>query len=205
MRLKSAGFTLLEILVALFIFTFVAIIMTHGLRIVANAESTTEAHAERLSALQTTLLIFSRDVEQTIDRPVKNAGEQQEPSFVGKRITVSLTHGGYANPLGKLNRSTLQRTTYHLANHQLVRSSWQTLDQASQGPEDSRTLLSDVDDLQFSYVDGKGKRYRTWPDADPTNTPGLPRAVEIKLTLTHWGTITQLYLIDAQGLTPHEK
>ena len=106
------GFTLLEILIALFIFSIISLMLVVALRTVINAQSGTEGKAEHLRTLQMALLIMSRDIEQAVDRPIVNANGKEEAAFIGKPTSFQFTHGGFANPYGSLAHSTLQRTGY---------------------------------------------------------------------------------------------
>ncbi|MDR3478883.1 MAG: type II secretion system minor pseudopilin GspJ [Gammaproteobacteria bacterium] len=193
------GFTLLEVLVALFIFTIIAVIMTSALHNILNIQAETEKHASRINELQMTFLLMSRDIEQTIDRPITNAKGMKESAFVGAADQLAFTHGGMANPEGQLQRSTLQRVSYHLENGKLIRETWNVLDQVPTTHGNSRTLLNAVTEMRIEYLDQNGIFRHSWPAAEQTNSPPLPRGVRISLTLEKWGKITQFYVISGQA------
>ena len=199
MRNKKMGFTLIEILIALFVFTIISMIMVSALHNIFNYQAETEKQAARLNELQLALLLMSRDIEQTINRPVLNTKGGQDGPFMGARQNITFTHAGFANPLGELHRSTLQRTGYIFKNENLIRQTWDVLDQTADTKTNSRTLLTSVTDLQFEFLDDKGKFQTTWPLSAQTGSP-LPRAVRVSLTLKKWGKLTQLYLIPGQNL-----
>ena len=195
---KSIGFTLLEIIIALFIFSIVSIIMVSALHSVLTSQSRTEDKAARLAKLQIALLLFSRDVEQTLNRPIIDV-QGQPQGFIGMSTMMTFTHAGLFNPFGQLLRSSLQRTRYQFAEHSLVRITWPALDQTRNTKPDSRVLLTGVSALQFEYLDSKGHFQNVWPPLDQQNAL-LPRAVRISLMLENWGKIQQLYLIASQPL-----
>jgi len=195
---NKKGFTLLEVLIALFIFTIVAIIMTSALHNTLNIQTATEKHAQRLSQLQIALLLVSQDLEQTIDRPITDAKGSLQGAFIGTPTSITFTHGGFANPFGKLNRSTLQRANYHFEKNTFIRETWPVLDQVSRTLSKNRKLLEEVTDLRFEFLDGKGVFHNNWP-AEQYPTSNLPRAVRITLTLKNWGKLSQLYLIQGQS------
>lgn len=217
---KNRGFTLLEILIALFIFTIVAMIMTKSLHSVLSTQSSTEKAAERLTATQMALLLISRDLEQTVDRPISDQEGRIEGAFIGNRNTVTFTHGGFANTAG----SSLQRSRYRLEKNQLLRDTWDALDQAPHATPHSRLLLNEIKDISFRYLDNKNVFHSYWPqegentsapETPPTSSPTspameftqtsnkLPRAVEVKLTFNHGGQLQQIYLLPQQEV-PHE-
>jgi len=194
---NKKGFTLLEILIALFIFSIVSMVMVSALHTVFNSQSITAKHAASLTKLQIALLLMSRDFEQTVNRPVTNAKEIVEAAFIGTPDTVTFTHAGMANPLGTLQRSTLQRTQYSLNNAHLIRSIWPVLDQTAKTLPSYRILLRSITALRFEYLDNQGKFQNNWPLADQKQAV-FPRAVRVIITLKNWGTLSQLYLIPVQ-------
>jgi len=198
---RLIGFTLLEILIAIFIFTLISIIMMTGLHTVFNNQIVTEKKADKMTELQRSFLLISRDFEQAIDRPITNAKGILESTLVGTPRMVALTHAGVANPEGTLQRSTLQRVQYHLDQTALIRETWPVLDQVPKTQSNKRILLNSVTHLQFEYLDSTGKFQRNWP---PANTPdaGFPKAIRISLELKNWGKISQLYLLPGK---PFEK
>lgn len=192
------GFTLMEILIALFIFTILSFLMVAALRTVINAQSGSEDKAERLRRLQMALLIMSRDIEQTVDRPVVNSSGKEEVAFIGGPKGFELTHAGFANPTGVLARSTLQRTGYSWNEDTLYRLTWPVLDQTPETKMSKRRLLTDVVEAHFQYLDKEGRFRDAWPLESDTKQP-LPRAIRVYLTIAQWGQMSQLYLIPAQS------
>lgn len=195
---STAGFTLLEILIALFIFTLLSMMMVGGLHSVINAQSGTEKNAERLRKLQFALLVMSRDIEQTVNRAVLNASGKEEIAFIGAPRGFTFTHTGLANPTGAFARSALQRTRYEWRDDSLWRVTWAVLDQAPQTEPHTRLLLTEVTDARFQYLDKDGRFQDNWPIEGQSRQP-LPHAVRIFLSLSPLGKMggemSQLYVI----------
>ncbi|OGT42637.1 MAG: type II secretion system protein GspJ [Gammaproteobacteria bacterium RIFCSPHIGHO2_12_FULL_37_34] len=192
-RNKLHGFTLLEILVALFIFTILSIMLVGGLHSVINAQSVTLQHGERLHQLQLALLMMSRDIEQTINRPVIISSGREEQAFVGNNRMFTFTHLGLAHPTEWIARSTMQRTRYSFNDNAIWRTTWPVVDQAPQSRSHSRRLLV-ATQASFQYLDKKGRFHNDWPVVGQHNE-SLPRAIRIYLTLPKWGELSQLYVI----------
>lgn len=195
---KNKGFTLLEILIAMFIFTIVSIIMVTGLRSVLNSQAATEKQSDKLARLQIAVLIMSRDIEQAINRPITNAKGGMDPGLVGTPRSFTFTHAGFANPQGELQRSTLQRSQYSLDQENLIRETWQVLDQTAKTLPDSRVLLNNLSDIRFEYLDTEGKFTNNWPSSGVSKSP-LPLAIRIQLTLKNMGKFSQIYLLPVSG------
>lgn len=194
MKQVHDGFTLIELLMALFIFTIVSMILVSVMHSVLTTQAVTDKKAARFAALQTTLLLLSRDIEQVVDRQITRANGAVEEALLGVPDAVFMTHGGRHNPNGQLQSSTLQRIGYLLENHALIRESWDVLDQSSKSLPNRRVLLSNVDNIHLEYLDEKNHFQARWPLAEMNHT-SLPRAVRITLIIKDWGKISQLYVI----------
>jgi general secretion pathway protein J len=197
---KAAGFTLLEILIALFIFTVLSMMLASTLHNVINLQSHVEANATRLRKLQIGLLIFSRDIQQAVNRPVLNSFGKEENAFIGTPQSFTFTHAGVATQAGDSTgagiQSTLQRTRYMWSSHVLWRMTWETLDQTPESRPHSRSLLADVTDVHFQYLDKEGHFLNRWQEKQQ-----LPRAIRLFLTISNWGKLSQLYVISTNSHT----
>ncbi|OGT38531.1 MAG: type II secretion system protein GspJ [Gammaproteobacteria bacterium RIFCSPHIGHO2_12_FULL_37_14] len=192
-RIKISGFTLLEILVALFIFTILSLLLAGGLHSVIQAQSITSQSAERLHQLQVTLLLMSRDIEQAINRPIIVSSGRNEKAFIGTYRMFSFTHVGLANP-ENIVRSSMQHTQYRFDQGALWRTTWPVVDQAPQSRAHSRQLLA-ATHVSFQYLDKQGHFYNHWPkEVDSIREP-LPKAIRIYFKLPSWGEMSQLYVI----------
>lgn len=193
---KSSGFTLIEILVALMIFTIIAMMMTGALRTVIDAQSGAERNAERLRELQIVLVRMSRDIEQTVNRPVKTKDGHDASAFFGSAKGFAFTHGGLAGESHQ--QQVLQRTQYLWSQNGLWRLVWDVLDQAANSPAPKqRLLIPHIIDANFEYLDEKNTYHKDWPTSGNGNQI-LPKAVKMNLTIEKWGKLSQTYVIPAQ-------
>ena len=191
------GFTLLELLVALAIFSVVAVLAYGGLGTVLEQQGLTEENAERLGVLQKTYLIIERDIEQAVPRPVRDQFGDVQTLLVGGAAGLEFTRGGWPNPLGH-PRSSLQRIGYSLEDQELVRHSWLVLDRAQDSEALHQTLAGDITRFELRYLDGQDSWREQWPGEDATGnseTPALelPRAVEVTLEHEYFGEIRWLF------------
>lgn len=194
---KFSGFTLLEILIALFVFTILSTILAGALRHMMDASVSTSRNAERLRNLQLVTLMLSRDISQTVDRSILNSSGKEEAAFIGSPESFVFTHTGFANPMGTLLHSTLQRTGYYFNDSALWRKTWGVLDQAPQTQGHARDLLDDVTEAHFQYLDKDNKFHDDWP-VEGQEDQHLPKAVRVNISISQWGTLSQLYVISAQ-------
>lgn len=196
---NKLGFTLLELLIALFIFSMIAVITTNALHTTLTSQARTETHAQRIAQIQMALLLMSRDFQQVVNRPITNNGGGIDQPFIGTTTSAIFTHAGYVNPQGQLTRSTLQRTRYRLSKNRLIREIWPVLDQTSTTIPTARILLTEVNEVQFQYLDKTNRLLERWPPPDQTsNEVSLPKAVRITLVLNDLGKLSQFYVIPIQ-------
>lgn len=201
--LKNNGFTLIEILIALAIFSILSLMLMTALHNVISSQSTTEEKAERLRDTQMAMLIIARDLEQTINRPILNKKGAQELAFAGDSVSFNFTHTGYASFNSKIPRSALQRVQYRLQNQSLWRYTWDNLDLAPTEEYHAREILGDIEKIEVEYVDQQGRLHETWPEKEGSND--LPRAVKITFSMQNWGTLSQLYVIPAMPSKPESQ
>ena len=192
----SAGFTLLELLVALSIFSLIAIMSYNGLKIVLNTQAATEIQADSLAELQKVYLLLQRDIEQVVPRPVRDEYGDEQPALVGGD-TLQLTRGGWSNPAGRL-RSSLQRVGYAYEDRQLVRYSWAVLDRAQDSEPQRQPLMDDIEEMTIRFLAANNEWDERWPNP---LAPGdgvaagmeLPRAVEITLDHEKFGPLVWIF------------
>ncbi|GBF31650.1 type II secretion system protein J [bacterium MnTg04] len=195
---RMPGFTLIEILVALAIFSLMAVMLFGGFIAISNQVDWSRARAARLQQIQTSMIYLSRDFSQLQPRPVRSElGDFKEPALSADArniYLVTLTRGGWSNPAG-IPRSTLQRVAYLLEDRQLVRLDWQVLDRLS-GTEPRRIeILDDVNEVIIRYLDAQLEWHENWPPLGSDNKVAAwvrPLAVEISLELSDHGRFTRL-------------
>jgi general secretion pathway protein J len=192
----AAGFTLLELLVALAIFSLVAVMSYDGLKMVLSTQAAAEIQADALAELQKVYLLVQRDIEQVVPRPVRDEYGDEQPALTGEDA-LQLTRGGWSNPAGRL-RSSLQRVGYAFEDRQLVRYSWAVLDRAQDSEPQRQVLIGDIEEMTIRYLTANNEWEQRWPNplavADGNGpATGLPKAVEITLNHERFGPLLWLF------------
>jgi len=196
---RQSGFTLLELLVALGIFALLAAMAYSGLNSVMTARQITTQHAERLAQLQMAFLWLGRDIEQAIDRSIRNEYAEVRPAMLGVetgRYQLELTRTGWRNPAGRA-RSNLQRVAYGLRDGNLLRVYWNVLDRAEDSVPLESVLLEGVDKLELRFLNDKNTWQNAWPSSQLGGVASItpPRAVEVTLETKDEGRITRLFRV----------
>jgi general secretion pathway protein J len=200
-RDANGGLTLVELLVALAVFSVLAAVAYTGLQRVLSTREQTDQAASRLAAVQTALFLMQRDILQAARRPVRDGYGSSRPAVSGGgpyTYPLALTRDGRLNPLD-LDRSSLQRVAYRVQDGQLMRIRWKVLDRAPDSAGRHTRLLDHVTALQIRYLDSDHNWHASWPPlrADGSIDPRLPAAVQVILELDDWGRLVRLLPLGA--------
>lgn len=196
--MRARGFTLLEVLVAVFVFGIVAVLAYGGYNQLIRQTDILESSASRTRAIQAAVRRMSEDFAMVEPRPVREPlGDSVEPALRSDpraETLADLTRSGWSNPAG-MPRSTLQRVAYRLEDDKLQRAYWNALDRTLTTEPATVTLLDHVRSVSFRFMDQNQSWHEQWPPrgySGPDVARLRPIAVEITLELEDWGKIVRL-------------
>lgn len=197
----TTGFTLLELLIAIAVFSIISTIIYSGLKTVLDAEQHTDKHIEGLSKLQISLSLIQRDIEQAVTRPVRNEYGDTVETMIGSEnssVLLEFTRGGYLNPMQQ-SRSNLQRVGYQMEDDRLYRIRWNSLDRAPEETPKRSQLLDHVISIKLVFYDQQMRTSNEWPPtqlvAGGELPASLPRAIELTLEIEKIGKIRRLFRV----------
>ncbi len=148
----AAGFTLLELMVAISIFAIISLLTMGGLSNILDTQAHTEKSLQRLTHMQMVFTIMSRELRQISLRPVRDEYGAFNPAISHKTSDdingIEFTHQGRFT-LG--DNVSLQRVAYYLEDRQLVKKVWQVLDRVEDTQPVKQTVLDNIDELDFSF------------------------------------------------------
>jgi len=188
------GFTLLELVVVLAVFSIVAVMAYGGLNNVLRTRVAIEDNLERVRQLQRTYLRLRQDFLQIQPRTIRDEFGDPRSAVRGRpEEGVYLVSGGWRNPAGH-PRSNMQRIRWHLENDTLVRSHFRHLDRAPNTQPESLRVLDDVTQLTVRYLARDREWYAQWPQAlgstpDLQASATLPLAIEVTMETDTWGEL----------------
>jgi general secretion pathway protein J len=202
----AKGFTLIEVMLAITITAFVALLAYNGLSAALTAGERHSAQAQQLADIQLPLTILERDIRHAIFRPIRDEYDETIAALTGSssdQYLLRLTRRGWDNPRG-LPRGDLQRVRYRLENQQLWRESWSVLDRVSEEDSLQRTLLMEgVVNVELSFLDSKsagasssplgGEWVELWEETDR-----LPLAVQITFEIDGFGEVRRVFSIPSE-------
>jgi general secretion pathway protein J len=199
---RARGFTLIEMLVALTIFSFIGIASYQLLASTGQLQESGENRFRALGGLQTALRLLDEDLTQFASRPIPRETGEPEPALnaAPENALIEFTRAGWRNPVGA-PRSGLQRVAWLVDDdHRLLRRYRRELDNPEPGKVVERVVAQDVESLALRYLDEKGKWLEQWPPTEEPRPvqPGMrppepvPRAVEVKLVHKQIGEIVRV-------------
>ena len=201
----ARGFTLLELMVAIVLFSMISTAAYKLLTSVTRAHEVTQSILHSLDKLQRAEIIVEQDLLQIAARPITDeAGQQPALQVPGSStMLMEFTRSGWQNPL-QAERSNLQRVAYAHEGSELIRYYWPTLDRIATTPRIRQLLMTEVSSASIRLLD-QGKRWLTrWPQAplaaDQTSLTRLPLAVE--LTIVHEKMGPMVTIVPLSSYTP---
>jgi len=196
---KACGFTLIEIIVAVAVFAVLSTLAYGGLNQVLKGQSVLQSSSNQIKDLQLTFRYLEKDINQLINRPIRNQYQDLQPAFVGdEEKAMSFTHAGWRNP-GNLVRSKLQRVSYELSENTLKRHTWGHLDGAIAEDFFTTDLLEEVETIKLRYLDAANQWHARWPPLNTANNQqaGIPRAMELVIKVEKIDEIKRIFIAPA--------
>jgi general secretion pathway protein J len=200
--MRTRGFTLVELLVAITIFSMIGLASYRVLSSVMETNERLALRSEQLRLLNRAFWMLQQDVEQLLPRDVRTAqgARSSTHNFLlvdnEAELTLQFTRAGRANPLG-LARSDLQRIAYGVGRHPdyeevdsahyhdeknyLLRYVWPMVDGAGDRTRAQvQVLLPGVEKMTVGVTTERGVQ-TTWPVPN-MNEP--PLALQFEFTVT---------------------
>lgn len=195
------GFTLLEVLIAIAIFSIISLSSFTIFDTVLTGDATAKIRSERQNELQRAFLIIERDITQIARRTVRLNGEEPlkrfiqggDDNFATEEQAIAFVRHGWTNPGLLLPRSDMQAVAYRLTEETLQRLHFNFVDAVVGEEPKVRPLIKDITELAFEYYDGKEWR-ETWA------SELLPLAIAIVIETKDYGEIRRQFLVPGDGL-----
>ena len=186
------GFTLVEMLVALAIFSLLSAAGVAVLGFAADNRAVVRERMDELAALQTARALIKADLEQAADRRTRTADGAAGRALTGGEAPgtplLAFTRRGWDNP-DAAPRSSMQYVEYELEGDRLERRARASLDGAPLG--EPQVLLRGVRRAEVAFY-SRGQWAPAWAG---TPTQPLPQAIRLNLELEEFGAITQIVLL----------
>lgn len=187
---KPAGFTLIEILVALAVFAALAAIAWGALNQIARTRAALDQQQQRFAQVARAVTDLERDLHQAISRPVRGNFGELLPALAGTGERIELSRLGHANPRAE-QRSNIERVRYEVESRALRRGRYEVLDRAAGSRPQWREQADEVNRFRLRYLDAQGAWQEQWPPRESV-AELLPRAVEFSIALEDLGELRRV-------------
>lgn len=149
------AFTLLEMIVAIGIFSVIAIVSYGSLNRFLENRDVLHAEIATMKDLQLAFSLLEQDMHFISERIVRDAYGDPEALLMlnnidqpGELLRFTTARRNVSLP----GSSALQRTSYRLENGDFMRVNWQVLDRDQETIESKYLLLSDVDSVRVNVL-----------------------------------------------------
>lgn len=195
-RNPEAGFTLVEMLVAMLIFAILAVAGVGLLRAAVDTQAAVDNRLGGINAQERVAALFTADLGQAIARPQFGPGERRQASFRGTPSSFAMIRGGWANPDG-LPRSSLQRVEWTGSQSNVSRIAHFFLDGSDRGQPAILQRGVETFTLRYRHADG------SWTESfSPTEREMLPAAVELTARARGGQPLVVIAALPPRGLEP---
>ncbi len=202
---KCSGFTLLEILIAMAIFTTIGLASNAVLTTVIDSNKESTERFDKLQVLQRAMMVMERDVLQVAHRAVRVEGEVNEIVISGganllesEADGIGFVRGGWQNPQLMLPRSTLQAVGYRLQEGRLERLYGNYVDNVIGYEPKIRVLMEDIEDFKVEFYTGAAQanqQEQKW--AERYTGTQIPEALAITIVSKDFGEIRRELLLNS--------
>ena len=200
------GFTLIEILVAMAIFTLIGLASTGVLNSVINSDQLSSERFAKLEELQRAMLTIERDILQIVPRALRVNGEPVSVVISGGEDVLNsdadglgFVRAGWHNPQMLLPRSTLQAVSYRIQEKQLQRLYGNYVDNVIGYEPKVKILLSDIEDFRVSFLTEIEKLEEPEEWKESYANADLPIAISITIVSKTFGEIRREFIL-ANGI-----
>ncbi|WP_432209383.1 type II secretion system minor pseudopilin GspJ [Acinetobacter variabilis] len=208
--MKSKGFTLVELLVAIAIFAVLSALGWKVFDYTIQTKDRNAVHEQRLSQLQDTYQQILRDTVQAVPLTANINGDIQ-PALVLQNGRFNFSKTGVTDPLEEgISPDERVEYQYRADEQKLYRLKYRNLNQTGRDQPESSVLLSDVE--QFQIVVLNPNEMTQWPDSSfdlnqVEQKQRLPKGIKINLMVNgvsyEWifSLLNTDFLLETQKLT----
>ena len=179
--IRTRGFTLVEVLVALMIAAVVAVMSVRGVGAMIEANRLLEAQAERWSAIQRWVDALEMDLRMALPRPGRDATGTPQPALLG----APSASGPFQSQLAivvpdALGEAAPRRMAWRFEEGRIELLRWVGADLPPYEKPDITVALTGVKMLELEYAGADGVWSPIW---NPAQRDSMPRGITIRLQM----------------------
>lgn len=201
MKQTDAGFTLIEILIALSIFVIIAMITSSVLFSVSEQNNDLQKQLGELKNQQILVANLQQDFNNIINQSVFDNNQQVQAAFVSAPQSLSFT-----TSLNNSANTGLTRIEYHWNSSSISRTATAIDDKLNpKGKPQTQTLMDKLSSVNISFLSLTGGFASNWPPAnlgtaETQGTYPIPRAIKVILTFQNQERLELLFTIPTTNI-----
>ncbi|MGV6807676.1 MAG: type II secretion system minor pseudopilin GspJ, partial [bacterium] len=182
--ITESGFTLVEMLVALVVMSFVAILAYSAFDNLLQLEDRSKDIFLKQSRVHLAQSAMLNDFIHLRARPVRDSLGGTLDAYIApsNEYAVEFTRGGLPNFSSM--RGGLQRIGYRVEDEQLIRTVWEVVDRGPVTEKTDQVLADDIESIEVEQLNYRGEFTGVWPPVNERlSADALPYGVRVRLVL----------------------
>jgi len=199
-RIKEKGFTLIEVIIALAIFSLISIAAYKSIDGLIKIKERIENEDRKWRQVMVFLDRFEMDIKQHVNRPIRNANDIIEPAWSAQPLFTTqygtqLTFSRFGNAQLSGYLMDTRRIGYRLNRGSIELVQWPSLDIPKGENPEVFEVLQNVNNLNIKYLTNDGRWIEIWPEVARTNSADtiFPKAVSLDMTMHSGEKIKRLF------------
>ena len=195
--MNAKGFTLIEILVAIFLASLIVILVFSGLSTSLSMNEKTLNRSNLLSQITLTDKIIKRDLLHALDRKARDErGDELDSPLFGETLLNEGIFLAFSihTPIKNTSQGALKWVEYSKEGTQIIRSEYSYADKVLDSLKHTSILLESVDSLDIKFFN-QGSFTEVWPPQETVEFSELPQIIEISFKFKLYGDIFRRYLL----------
>ena len=191
---RQGGFSLIEVVVSIGLLSVMSILAYQALEVVMATNDRSHDTMSQQVNLRRAWAIIQRDLLHMRNRPFNDGlGQLERPYETDlSEFGVRFSRGG--GPMLESNPSGLMRVYYGLDDERnLVRTTWAITASPRYSDGNTRTLLSNVDEVIFEHLSEENEYSENWPPLNSLAAPMLPKMVRVMIRLKDGDSTSRLF------------
>jgi general secretion pathway protein J len=189
------GFTLIEVLVALVVFSVLSVLGYQGLAAVLDYEQRSRTAYEEQMQLHRATSILLQDFIHLRPRPTRDrlGGRNRAYQTTDPDYEVSFVRGGLPSVPGS-SFGGMQRIAYSVSDEdELLRWVWPVLEAFTEAEPESSVLMGSVESFEVFQLNAANEFEENWPPLNETlREEVLPRMIRLEITMLNGATVERL-------------
>ena len=195
--MNAKGFTLIEILVAIFLASLIVILVFSGLSTSLSMNEKTLNRSNLLSQITLTDKTIKRDLLHALDRKARDErGDELDSPLFGETLLNEGIFLAFSihTPIKDNSQGALKWVEYSKEGTQIIRSEYSYADKVLDSLKHTSILLESVDSLDIKFFN-QGSFTEVWPPQETVEFSELPQMIEISFKFKLYGDIFRRYLL----------